>query len=692
MTPSSASPERPIQTRGDDKLERSRFIERLASALVNSKTNKSTGVVVGITGPWGSGKSSILNLLREHLTQRYADAVVVRFDPWLVSGRNDLIAEFLGELIGTIKADVRLVGKFKKLGSTLAQYGAQLAPVGNLWHPGVGTIFSSGFRAMETALSKKESLSALRTRLVRELAELSSPIVILIDELDRVEDEEVRTVAQLVRSVADFPGISYVLAYDPERVMQALGSGADGKNRQERGRAYLEKIVQLQIPIPVIFADEIARLLLADLAALKEELILPEGYEGTARFKTLIDLLTADVIHTPRDIRRLVGTFHVLAGMLYGEVDWIDLLAYSALLIKAPATVAALQRDPDEFLESPTTARAIARMLREEKETLEERLSALIPNSELNDCTKALLAFLIPSLSDDSSRDHEHADAFHERRPMLSTLRLGLLPGAYSRDEIKTLVSSTPEQIKDRLQLTYKNGAIDSLADRLDELYTELTPINHVSFWRGVGLFAAKPDCEWMSTYSPMHEKIHNFTRILEQAVQRNKGLREDAVAVFSNLRNAGEAELTSYWLRAHLFVHGLFGCDKRGGDAWFLSQKQTEAMAGEMAALWRTEHLSHRLIPCRWDLQAVYTMVDLGIWDDPCRRTLDDALADDKALDGFSLMLFGAHYSTDKKLLSKICTYERYVERAQSRLLASTLDETVRLSLRKAVGKDWPR
>lgn len=70
---------------------------------------------------------------------------------------------------------------------------------------------------------------------MKELTAFPHPIVVLIDELDRVESEEIRTVAQLVRSVADFPGVSYLLAYDRERVAQALG----GENA-ERGQAYLE--------------------------------------------------------------------------------------------------------------------------------------------------------------------------------------------------------------------------------------------------------------------------------------------------------------------------------------------------------------------------------------------------------------------------------------------------------------------
>ena len=255
MPPLSA-PERPIENKNDDKLERGRFIERLAAALVNTETQKSTGVVVGITGSWGSGKSSLLNLLREHLREKFPNALIVTFDPWLVSGRNDLIAEFFGEIIGTINADEKRRASFKDLGTTIAQYGAQLAPLSNLLSPGLGAILSGGFHAAEKALSKRESLSALRARLIVELQEMPAPMVVLIDELDRVEDEEIRSVAQLVRSVLDFPAISYVLAYDPERVIQALGSGTESE-RRERGRAYLEKIVQLQIPIPITFADRL---------------------------------------------------------------------------------------------------------------------------------------------------------------------------------------------------------------------------------------------------------------------------------------------------------------------------------------------------------------------------------------------------------------------------------------------------
>jgi predicted KAP-like P-loop ATPase len=89
--PLHARPERPIEIAADDLLQRDTFVTRLTTALIDTNTGKATGIVVGITGAWGSGKSSVLNLVSLEVQRTAPQAVVVRFDPWLVSGRNDLI-------------------------------------------------------------------------------------------------------------------------------------------------------------------------------------------------------------------------------------------------------------------------------------------------------------------------------------------------------------------------------------------------------------------------------------------------------------------------------------------------------------------------------------------------------------------------------------------------------------------------
>src|SRR4029077_2826460 len=142
-----------------------------------------------------------------------------------------------------------------------------------------------------------------------------------------------------------------------------------------------------------------------------------------------------------------------------------------------------------------------------------------------------------------------------------------------------------------------------------------LPNVNHVRFWKGVGLFLKKPDCEWIKSYNRMHEVVQSFSEILERAVLRNPSFQRTATSVFSNLRSGGEDQLTACWLRRQIFLHGLFGRKQRPDNASILDARQTEAMAREMSRGWRSAHLSGKLIPCRWDLMPVYTMLDTGTW-----------------------------------------------------------------------------
>lgn len=684
-------PERPIKSPNEDALGRMDFVRRLADALVNRSTRKSRGIAIGITGAWGSGKSSILNLLRQHIQETYPKALVVRFDPWLVSGRNDLISEFIRELIRTVNANSQASAQLKKVAGTLAKYGEYLAPVAATWIPLLGPIIKGGSGLIKNAVKSDESLTGLKTRLMKELAAIDVPIVVMIDEVDRVEDDEIRTVAQLVRSVADFPGISYVLAYDAKRVIEALGAGRADGQREERGRAYLEKIVQLQIPLPVIFGDEIIKLLNGELMALQSELRLPDNFRNIERYQELMRILTADIISTPRDIARLIGTFHAIAGMLRDEVDWIDILGFCSLIIKAPQTAELIKSKPDEFSEEVLSEGAMVRRMADEKIPTADKLNKLLPSSENQDGIRRLIGFLFPQFSTRSSRrDEIRLDAIFRRRPLLTTLRLGLLPGDYSRSAIETLMVQEPGVIAETLRKTYASDLLAQLMDRLDDVYSEAPKINHVAFWQGVGAFLKKPDCEWLASYSPMHEVVQNMSEMLERCVLRNPAFQPTATTIFSNLRSQGEDELTAHWLRRQIFLHGLFGQQRRPQNAPILTAEQTEALAKDMSHGWRTQHLSGMLIPCRWDVMPLYTMLDTGIWDEPCRKSLDDQLLGDRALDAFTLMLYGAHFTTDKSTVEKMCSYENYIGRVGQRLSASGLDETVRSALKKAEGGGW--
>jgi energy-coupling factor transporter ATP-binding protein EcfA2 len=673
------SPERPINTPDQDKLERRGFIARLCHAVIDRNTKKATGAIIGITGPWGSGKSSILNLLDQYIKADYPDAIVVRFDPWLISGRNDLISEFITELIAELRQAPNGKQRFKKTITKLVGYGNTLTPLADLLP--YGGAVKDALKIAKDHFDRDKSVHEQRHDLIDTLSEISAPIIVLIDELDRVEDEEIRIVAQLVRAIADFPGMSYILAYDVERVIRALA----GSEKLEKGRAYLEKIVQLQVPLPVLIDDEIHRLIEADLDDLCAAGLIPSNRLSIERYVGLRGLLVPRLIATPRDAKRLTATFRTLLYMLSGEVDWIDLMGYCALLVKAPLTVEQIKRDPDAVVDDPTSVGEMIARASEPKTGIEAVLVRVNPEHEGGEGVQSLLAFLFPRLSDDRvGRRYGHRDptSICKMRPLLTMLRLDLVPGFYSREEIVKTFSRSPDDLAAFLRESYQQNRIGNFLAKLGDMSADLRGMDQQSFWPGVGRFLRKPDSEFLSAYSSMHEIVRLFAVTFFQITGKA------ARALFLDLLTENEVELTGSLMRSHLFHYGLFGHTRSDRDV-FLEGNETETIARDVSAKYRQQHLEGRFFWSLWQFNPVYTMLDTGAWDDTCRTRLKEFLIDPKALDALTLLFYGEGFTTGRETISKIVDLHEYLQSVEERLGATDLHASVRVALEKA--KDLP-
>lgn len=696
--PIAMRPECPIVSVNQDRLFRRKFIQRLIRAVIDPDKKMATGVTIGITGPWGSGKTSILNLMHEEIVSQYENSLVVRFDPWLVSGRDIIINQFLSELMGSINSNAKLKEKLSGPLKTLEEYSDKLAPIVNIKLPGVGTVIRYGMKVLKSSLSNESSLHQLRSRLLKELSAINVPIVVMIDELDRIEDEEVKAVAQLVRSVADFPNVSYVLAYDSERVIQALGRGTSG-NEKEYGRAYLEKIVQLQIPLPVSLDNEIRELLIAEIEGLALNLFLKDGWKEEQDFKQLLEIIVPGVISTPRDIQRLVGTFHVLEGMVRGEVHWVDLLGYAVLLVKAPTTAENIKRHPDAVVENPITMEAEFERFSSEKISASERLDRINPEKEGGPSVKKLLQFLFPTFIENPDKSVSHSvqravqvgpELICYRQRLLTVLRHDIIPGAFSQNEITSILNRSSMEVADVLQQIYQNNRFGEFIDRLGEVYPQASSIYHGEFWLGVGMFLMRKDQKWLATYSPMQEITAALGKTFYSMATEIENFRAVALEVVSRLVQISDSSLAPFVLRRHIHAHGLFGWRKQGDDkSPFLTISETENLIRSQAATFRDKHLTEDWLATLWVLSSVYNMVDAGMWDEKCRKRLDELLEKPEALDGFSLLLYGGAFIRDQKDLEKIMDKELYLRRVRERLTSNNIDASVRTAFQKALG-EW--
>jgi predicted KAP-like P-loop ATPase len=314
---------------------------------------------------------------------------VVRFDPWLVSGRDDLILALLSEMYAALAAAPELQENAVRFLDTASPYLSVLGRVGGLFLPGLPAVVNDSVDAIRQRIKAPDTLQHLKAAVAKILLEVSVPIVVLIDELDRLRDDEVRTIAQLVRAVADFPHVSYVLAYDQRRVEEALGSDLPGESaeRRERGRAYLEKLVHIPIPLPTAVAVEIKELLLSEISAVFSENGLSTAKIVSARGQRLISILSEEILTTPREVLRATSVFRVLAGMVGEEVEALDLIALSVLQTRFPELYQPIRDTPEFFAPNLLTITGVARWSELQKEKdVQTRLKARFPNVRLAGC------------------------------------------------------------------------------------------------------------------------------------------------------------------------------------------------------------------------------------------------------------------------------------------------------------------
>jgi KAP family P-loop domain len=373
-------PDRPISRDTDDLLGRGALADQLATWVRDAPMQQ--GFVIGVTGAWGSGKTSVLNLLAARLPDA---TTVVRFDPWLFSDADQLVTRFFEELAGQLlHARGRRV---KRLARRLADYGAAIGPAASVVLGPAGQLLG----APRQVAALNEQTAASRREAVRK-ALLSDPqrIVVLIDDIDRLDAREIREVMRLVKLVADLPGVVHVLSYDRARVQSALSD----HGRQD-GRAYLEKIVQATMAVPPVARDRLRKLTFDWVQEAIGEREL-ESWDVDAWSELVIDGIE-NYIETLRDGRRLANMVPAVLDLTADEVAAMDVIALEAIRIFDPdvheslASVAGEltgERSPFDF------------MIRDKQdEEARVRLAAVLKRSGRPEVTRGVLAKLFPPAS-----------------------------------------------------------------------------------------------------------------------------------------------------------------------------------------------------------------------------------------------------------------------------------------------------
>lgn len=327
------STDRPIEMVEQDLLGRSSFSNQLGKAIY--EYNGKDGLVIGLFGKWGTGKTSVINMAANEIKKLAENdenkPMIMKFAPWNYSDKDNLISLFFQSLKN--KIDVQDNDELRnKVGKALSDYSGaldalSLVPVVG---SGVAAVLKTLAQAQGANLMQCADLDTTREILEEALIKVDKKIIIVIDDIDRLTNSQIRDVFQLVKQVADFPNVIYVLAMDREIVRNALT-----EMHNIDGDEYLEKIIQVPFELPELRKSKLHNIFFTKLDQIIND--LPNGVVWDQNYwSNVFRNCVEPYINTLRDVNRVINIFQFRYEMLYQETSFEDMVGITTLEVLKP--------------------------------------------------------------------------------------------------------------------------------------------------------------------------------------------------------------------------------------------------------------------------------------------------------------------------------------------------------------------
>ena len=315
----------------EDRLNRSNFAKSLSLNIKNylNRNEINDCLTIGLMGEWGSGKTSILNMTEEYLKD--TDIKIIKFNPWLYSSYNQIVEQFFDNMIREFTDS-----HDDSLSNFVRQYKIK---VNKLELAKKMTIASTSLindrvsRFIESILgssSQEENLLSIKKKIDKELK--NHKIVCIIDDLDRLSKDEITEMFKLIKIMADFKNMVYLISFDKKVVSEALINDYSGEK-------YIEKIINVPLHIPIITKQELLDLILEEVNILKQRYKLDINYTRLNNY--LIgyyevqnkDFPIINFFKNIRDIKRFINILEFNIELIKDEVNFIDFFVLTSLQV-----------------------------------------------------------------------------------------------------------------------------------------------------------------------------------------------------------------------------------------------------------------------------------------------------------------------------------------------------------------------
>ena len=305
--------DRPKTKKEQDGLGFADSAESVAKSIFNN--DFSDGFVIGIEGEWGSGKTTYINFIREYLENNHHEFKILDFNPWLHSSHKNLIAAYfklLSKEANDIFGDNSIKENLANVVDSFTPVLSNLASLG-----GLGDTTKSVMGLVSKKLKESPTLESQYEIIQKKLTEAKKPFLVIIDDLDRLDKAEVKTMLKLVKSVGRLPYVTYILAYDHGYVEKATS---------EEMPNFLEKIVQLPISLPKPVQNKLFKMLDKEL-----EDFFKNIPNNDPRWKKIVNETFVPHISKPREIALLANAINFSFPAMSKVLDPVDFFALECL-------------------------------------------------------------------------------------------------------------------------------------------------------------------------------------------------------------------------------------------------------------------------------------------------------------------------------------------------------------------------
>jgi hypothetical protein len=324
----SVDPDLPIHNLREDLLGRRETVHTLVSLIVLEQPS-----VVGLTGGYGDGKTSVLNLTTSVLEEmeNHKRPIVVRFNPWLPLDSDALVLSLLSAISQTIQSEYLI----PRLSHESLQYAGTLIgmvpPLRNLKE-----IF-------------KEPSQQTRIRFLAEsISRLPRRILVILDDLDRLQADELETIFKLLRGTEELSNITFLCSFALPELCAILKST---RPNQDTDR-FVQKFFQTLVPLPKIDSGDLRRVFGDRVKAVREKLGFPLP-DTEQQFSKGIDQIWeeggAKFFDNLRRIKRFLNKLGYSLSVIGAEVNLLDFIRLELIRDVWPALYESIYSNAELF-------------------------------------------------------------------------------------------------------------------------------------------------------------------------------------------------------------------------------------------------------------------------------------------------------------------------------------------------------